>query len=32
MTDIVLCLMILALMLIHSDLRDIINKMKDEND
>ena len=32
MTDIVLCLMILALMLIHSDLRGIINKMKDEND
>lgn len=29
MTDIVLCLIVIALVLIHSDLRDIINKMKD---
>lgn len=29
MTDIVLCLIVLALVLIHSDLQDIINKMKD---
>lgn len=29
MTDIVLCLIVLALVLIHSDLRDIINRMKD---